>query len=162
VSSKFKSILAAAKDKDNSSEPDTVIDEVEPVIGKTELVVKEVEIFKEVEQVKSQAESQVKPEIKSEIVEVAEVTNKNQETNSKLPIDNPTQAEPSVVIENSQPKKMGRPKGKRSDPDFEQVTAYIKSATYTSVKIELLKEGQKREFSELMQQLLDNWLELRK
>jgi hypothetical protein len=54
--------------------------------------------------------------------------------------------------------RIGRPKGKRSDPDYEQVTAYIKSGTYTNVKIELLKEGQKREFSELIQELLDNWL----
>lgn len=57
--------------------------------------------------------------------------------------------------------KRGRPKGKRSDPDYEQVTAYIKSKTYTNVKIELLKEGQKRQFSELIQELLDDWVKSR-
>ena len=57
--------------------------------------------------------------------------------------------------------KRGRPKGKRSHPDYEQVTAYIKKETHTAVKIELLKEGQKRQFSELIQELLDDWVESR-
>lgn len=57
--------------------------------------------------------------------------------------------------------KRGRPKGKRSHPDYEQVTAYIKTLTYQEVKIALLREGQKREFSELVQELLDNWLKSR-
>ena len=57
--------------------------------------------------------------------------------------------------------KRGRPKGKRSHPDYEQVTAYIKTLTYQEVKIALLREGKKREFSELMQELLDDWLESR-
>jgi hypothetical protein len=48
-----------------------------------------------------------------------------------------------------------------SDPDYEQVTAYIKRNTHTAVKIELLKNsqnGEKREFSELVQDLLEQWL----
>jgi hypothetical protein len=61
----------------------------------------------------------------------------------------------------------GRPPGKRSDPDFEQVTAYIKRKTYVGVKIELLKEsqdqekGQGREFSDLLEELLTDWLKSR-
>lgn len=55
----------------------------------------------------------------------------------------------------------GRPTGKRSDPDFEQVTSYIRKQTYADVKIELIKEGQKREFSELVEELLSKWLKLR-
>lgn len=61
----------------------------------------------------------------------------------------------------SEPPKRGRPKAKRSDPDYEQVTAYIKRNTHTAVKIELLKNsqnGEKREFSELVQDLLEQWL----
>jgi|GEM_PF-976838 len=70
-----------------------------------------------------------------------------------------TQAQPIAKPE-VEPKR-GRPKGKRSHPDYEQVTAYIKTLTYQEVKIALLREGQKREFSELVQELLDNWLESR-
>jgi hypothetical protein len=56
------------------------------------------------------------------------------------------------------PKKMGRPKGKRSHPDYEQVTAYIRRDTYTAVKIALLQEGGDRQFSELVQDLLTEYL----
>jgi hypothetical protein len=62
------------------------------------------------------------------------------------------------------PPKRGRPKAKRSDPNYEQVTAYIRKDTHTIVKIELLKsaqDGQKREFSELVQDLLEQWLKSR-
>lgn len=54
--------------------------------------------------------------------------------------------------------RRGRPRGKRSDPDFEQVTAYVRSQTHRDVKISLLREGKGREFSELVQELLVVWL----
>ena len=53
----------------------------------------------------------------------------------------------------------GRPPGKRSDPDFEQVTAYIRKHTHQGVKIALLQEGKGQEFSELVEGLLARWLE---
>ena len=55
----------------------------------------------------------------------------------------------------------GRPTGKRSDPDFERVTSYIRKQTYADVKIELIREGQRREFSELVEELLAKWLKSR-
>lgn len=55
----------------------------------------------------------------------------------------------------------GRPRGKRSDPTFAQVTAYIPEATHRAVKIALLQEGQGREFSELVDELLSGWLKSR-
>ena len=55
------------------------------------------------------------------------------------------------------PPKRGRPPGKRSHPDFEQITAYIRKDTHRAVKIELLKNGRK-EFSELVEELLHQWL----
>ena len=54
----------------------------------------------------------------------------------------------------------GRPPGKRSDPDFEQVTAYIRKRTHQGVKIALLKEGKGQEFSELVEGLLAKWLKV--
>ena len=58
-------------------------------------------------------------------------------------------------------KPRGRPKGKRSNPDFEQVTAYIRKQTHQEVKITLLQEGGDREFSELVEELLSEWLRSR-
>ena len=69
--------------------------------------------------------------------------------------------QPQIVAELEQSPKRGRPLGKRSHPNYEQVTAYIKKDTYQEVKITLLREGQKREFSELIQELLEDWLKSR-
>ena len=69
--------------------------------------------------------------------------------------------QPQLVEDVEQPLKRGRPKGKRSHPDYEQVTAYIRKDTHRSAKIALLREGEEREFSELIQELLEEWLKLR-
>jgi hypothetical protein len=50
----------------------------------------------------------------------------------------------------------GRPRAKRSSQDFAQATAYIRKETYTAVKHLLL--DQKKEYSVLVQELLDEWL----
>jgi hypothetical protein len=74
-----------------------------------------------------------------------------------------SESQPVAQLQSELPKR-GRPKAKRSDPDYEQVTAYIKRNTHTTVKIELLKNsqnGEKREFSELVQDLLEQWLSSR-
>jgi hypothetical protein len=55
--------------------------------------------------------------------------------------------------------RSGRPPGKRSHPDFEQITAYIRKDTHRAIKIALLQNG-KQEFSELVEGLLREWLEL--
>lgn len=52
----------------------------------------------------------------------------------------------------------GRPRGKRSDPEFVQTTAHIRRQTHRAVKIALLQEGQGREFSQLVEELLGTWL----
>jgi hypothetical protein len=55
-------------------------------------------------------------------------------------------------------RRPGRPNGKRSDTNYTQVTAYLRKDTHQAVKIRLLQEGKGREFSELLQELLDGWL----
>lgn len=55
-------------------------------------------------------------------------------------------------------RRRGRPAGKRSDPDFDQVTAYIRRQTYRDVRIALLSDGRGQEFSELVEELLAGWL----
>jgi hypothetical protein len=56
--------------------------------------------------------------------------------------------------------RIGRPPtGKRSNPDYRQVSAWIKDKTYKRVKLRLLlKEDGRRDFSVLVQDLLDDWL----
>ncbi len=52
---------------------------------------------------------------------------------------------------------VGRPKGKRSNPNYRQVSAWIRRDTYDRVTIRLVREN-RREFSELLQTLLEAWL----
>lgn len=69
--------------------------------------------------------------------------------------------QPQLVAESQPSQKRGRPKGKRSHPDYEQVTAYIRRDTHRAAKIALLNEGEEQEFSELIQALLEQWLKSR-
>jgi hypothetical protein len=55
--------------------------------------------------------------------------------------------------------KRGRPNGKRSNVEFQQVTAYVRRDTYRQVSIKLLDRENKGEFSELIEELLKKWLE---
>jgi len=62
------------------------------------------------------------------------------------------------VADNSDVPGGGRAKrGKRSDPAYEQVTAYIRKETYRRVKMRLLAQDG-GDFSTLMQELLEGWL----
>lgn len=58
----------------------------------------------------------------------------------------------------SEPAKRGRPggKGKRLNPDYAQVTAYIRRTVHEETKINLIRQGS-REFSELVEELLTGW-----
>lgn len=73
-----------------------------------------------------------------------------------------TSAKKPAQGSDSTARRRGRPTGKRSDPDFEQTTAYIRKDTHRSVKIALLEEGEGREYSELVEELLSKWLKARK
>jgi hypothetical protein len=73
-----------------------------------------------------------------------------------------TSAKKSAQVSDSTSRRRGRPTGKRSDPDFEQTTAYIRKDTHRQVKIALLQEGDGCEYSELVEELLTGWLKARK
>jgi len=53
-------------------------------------------------------------------------------------------------------RKPGRPKGKRSSKDYTYVGGYVKVTTYKQTKHLLIDADM--EISELLQQLLDNWI----
>jgi len=54
--------------------------------------------------------------------------------------------------------KRGRPPAKRSDPNFVGLTTYIRRETHMQAKIALLQEGQGKELSELVEDLIGSWL----
>lgn len=75
----------------------------------------------------------------------------------KLEVKSDSANEPSPP-----PQKRGRPRGKRSNPDYEQVTAYIKKKTYKETKIALLEQEEVENFSDLVEKLLSEWLSTQK
>ena len=61
-----------------------------------------------------------------------------------------------------EPKTVGRPKtGKRSNPDYRQVSAWVRRDTYKRVTDRLYVREDRREFSDLVQALLEAWLKQR-
>jgi hypothetical protein len=72
----------------------------------------------------------------------------------------PEEESPSV----STPPKRGesvRTVGKRSQGDYTQVSAYVRTQTHRNVKIALLQDGAHEDFSELVERLLAEWLSAR-
>ena len=70
---------------------------------------------------------------------------------------------PKASIKTKQPAespKLGRPKtGKRSNPDYRQVSAWIRKDTYKRATDRLYLKEDRREFSDLVQSLLEDWLD---
>ena len=65
-------------------------------------------------------------------------------------------------IPEAERRKVGRPRtGKRSDPEYRQVSAWIRRNTYDRVTHRLFNREERREFSELVQELLSEWLKSR-
>lgn len=60
------------------------------------------------------------------------------------------------VVPEEPRRRVGRPPGKRSNPDYQQVTVLLHSQTYLEARKRLLDE--RKEVSELMNELLDAWL----
>ena len=90
------------------------------------------------------------------------------ESSSKQAELSKTQSTMSPQVEkeelSSVPAKRGRPKGKKSDPDFVSTIVYIRKKTHLQVKrllLDLEEQGRKQDCSELVQELLDAWVILR-
>lgn len=52
--------------------------------------------------------------------------------------------------------------GKRNNPDYDQTTAYVRKDIYKAVRIALIEEGEERDYSELVEELLAKWLKSRR
>ena len=67
------------------------------------------------------------------------------------------------AMRTDEPKRRGRPAtGKRNDPEFDQTTAYVRKDTYKAVRIALIEDGEERDYSELVEELLSKWLKSRR
>lgn len=53
--------------------------------------------------------------------------------------------------------KPGRPRGKKSDPNYIQITSYLSKKTHRAVKIRLAELDMER--SDVIETLLQEWLE---
>ncbi len=71
-------------------------------------------------------------------------------------------------VNTDEPKKPGRPRGRRSNPDYTQISAYIPLDLLLEVQTELLKERKSKrqrratDVSGLVEQLLQKWVDERK
>jgi len=108
----------------------------------------------------SDEDFQKKPEIvKPQKKPVASVPKRLRENKAATTAAVPSNA--STTFEKPMPERnrRGRPNGKRSDPEYIGFTTYIRKNTHLKVKIALLQERQGRELSELVEELLGNWLQ---
>jgi hypothetical protein len=71
--------------------------------------------------------------------------------------------EKSVAPQNSPEGKRGRPPGKRSNPEYVQLTSYVREENLDEAKTALIKEkqqtGEKRDLSELIDSLLSFYVQ---
>jgi hypothetical protein len=73
----------------------------------------------------------------------------------------PTLEENEVVAQWQKPVKKKRKQSKKDNPDYTQTTAYIRSKIYDETRKRLIDEGRKRDYSDLMNDLLSEWLNLK-
>ena len=65
----------------------------------------------------------------------------------------------SVREEHSEPNPIKtKGSGKRSDPDYVQISAYIRKETHRLAKRKLLEEDSERDLSDVIEELLSNWV----
>ena len=76
----------------------------------------------------------------------------------KLPVEpEPKTSKRKPAAPAAAPRKVGRPPGKKSNPDYTQVTVYLRKTTHLTAKKRLLDQG--REFSELVDDLVSRWIQ---
>jgi hypothetical protein len=80
----------------------------------------------------------------------------------KLPVAEPPSIEPKpepALLNREAKRKYGRPPGKRSNPDWEQVTVFMRTKTKKAALYKLMdSEGQgARDLSEVIDQLVSQW-----
>jgi hypothetical protein len=78
--------------------------------------------------------------------------------------DQPVSQSEATATPSSQPTPIsmrGRPAGKRSNPDFEPTTIFLRKATKKTANRTLEDSGVKQDLSELIESLLQKWISAR-
>ena len=57
-----------------------------------------------------------------------------------------------------QPASTGRV-GKKGNPEYQQATAYIPRKLHEEVQVKLIKNGKRQDFSQLVETLLQDWIQ---
>ncbi len=71
---------------------------------------------------------------------------------------NSAPVEQPVAIEQKPPKTRGRPRGKRSNPDWKLYSHFLKKQTQRDADSVLRNLDEGRDLSDLLQELLEQWL----
>lgn len=56
-------------------------------------------------------------------------------------------------------KRSGRPLAKRSDPEWKQISAFVRKETHRKAKMKLLQQDGNKDLSDVIEELLQNWVE---
>jgi hypothetical protein len=101
----------------------------------------------------SQFASLFKTDVKEKAETKIETKPKSKPAKKKLSVS------PAPHIEEPPPvKSEKRQTGKSSNPDYAQVLTYIRRDTHNSVRAALIFDDQKRDLSDLVEELLADWL----
>jgi hypothetical protein len=73
----------------------------------------------------------------------------------------PTLEEHREVVVEKMVKKKKRKVSKKDNPEYTQTTAYVRLKTYNETRKHLIDEGRKRDYSDLVDELLSGWLSLK-
>jgi hypothetical protein len=94
---------------------------------------------------------------KRKFAALAELTRHLPEAEASAAIAEPTPLPPAVTLESG--KGRGRPAtGKRSNPDWKLYSHFLKKRTQRAAAARLQAEDQGRDLSDVLQELLENWL----
>jgi len=74
-------------------------------------------------------------------------------------IQSPPKRKASAQVEQLTERGRGRPAGKRSSADWVAITTFAKSETLQAVDIAMIRLGRKRQLSNLIETLLEEWLQ---
>ena len=107
------------------------------------------------EEPKTAEEAKVEQEIVEAVAKPADTVEPKIEETPAAPTPPVTTAVPSTgKLLNMEP-----PRGKKGHPEYNQVTIYLKKQTQNKAKIAMLQAQDERDFSELVEDLLTQWLE---
>ncbi len=84
------------------------------------------------------------------------------ETKPKPQLTKRAESPPPPALKTTAAQSEKRAGGKSSNSDFTQVLTYIKKDTHNRVKAELIFDDEKRDLSDLVEELLAGWLKNKK